>query len=158
MRTVFRWWTIVIPFLVVVQITLVGVGAFHGSTSVDDKFGDKVVPTCDPACGKAFKDSFENWFAPHIAFGYLLVLSALLYGVFSLATRDRRSMKIGGITAGLFILQLFLAYLAYGVNALGWLHPLNALIILGFTGRNAVLAWRERQAVEAAVPAAVPAA
>jgi heme A synthase len=156
-RTVFRWWTIVIPFLVVVQISLVGVGAFHGSTSVDDKFGDKVVPTCDPSCGKAFKDSFENWFAPHVTFGYLLVLSVLLYALFSLATRDRRLMKIGGITAGLFILQVLLAYLAYGVNALGWLHPLNALVILGYTGRNALVAWREREATEAA-PAAVPAA
>jgi hypothetical protein len=151
-KTVHRWWTIVIPFAVVVQITLVGVGAFHGSTSVDDKFGDKVVPTCSPQCGKAFKHSYENWFGPHVAFGYILVLSALLYAVFSLATRERRLMKMGGITAGLFIVQLLLAYLAYGVNALGWLHPLNALLILGYTGRNAYRAWNARGAV-AAVPA-----
>jgi hypothetical protein len=154
MKAVFRWWTIVLPFLVAIQITLVGVGAFHGSAAVDDKFGDKVVPTCDSACGKAFKDSYENWFGPHIAFGYVLVLIAVLYGLFSVATRDRRLMKIGGITAGLFIVQLFLAYLAYGVNALGWLHPLNALIILGWTGRNAALAWRERAAEPAEVAAA----
>jgi hypothetical protein len=155
MKTAFRWWTIVLPFLVVVQIALVGVGAFHGSTSVDDKFGDKVVPTCDPACGKAFKDGYEKWFEPHITFGYLLILSVLLYGLFSLATRDRRLMKIGGITVALFIVQLLLAYLAYGVNVLGFLHPLNALIILAWTGRNAAMAWRERAAVptEAAVAA-----
>src|SRR5262245_37602447 len=79
MKAAFRWWTIVLPFLVVVQITLVGVGAFHGSTAVDNTFGDKVVPPCDSSCGKAFKDSYENWFGPHIAFGYLLVLIGLLY-------------------------------------------------------------------------------
>ena len=153
MKAAFRWWTIIIPFLVVIQITLVGVGAFHGSTSVDDKFGDKVVPTCDPGCGKAFKDSYENWFEPHVTFGYLLVLSIILYALFSLATRDRRLMKIGGITVALFIVQVLLAYLAYGVNALGFLHPLNALIILAWTGRNAAMAWRERKA-----PAVAPAA
>jgi len=33
MKTAFRWWTIVWPLLVVVQITLVGVGAFHAAVS-----------------------------------------------------------------------------------------------------------------------------
>ena len=155
MRAVQRWWTIVIPFLVVVQISLIGVGAFHGSTLVDDRFGDNPVPPCDPNCGKSFKDSFENWFEPHVIFGYLLVLSILLYAVVSLLTRDRRLMKMGGITVALFIVQLLLAYLAYGVSALGWLHPLNALVILGYTGRNAYAAWQEREAVQQA-PATVP--
>jgi hypothetical protein len=150
MKTVHRWWTIVIPIAVVVQIALVGVGAFHASTSVDDKFGDKVPAACDSACGKAFDKSFENWFDPHVAFGYILVLSVLLYLLFSLATRDRRLMKMGGIAAGLFVVQVLLAYLAYGVNALVWLHPLNALLILGFTGRNAYRAWQEGTAIEAA--------
>ena len=149
MRTVHRWWTMVIPFLVVIQITLVGVGGFHAATSVDDRFGKKAVATCDPSCGKSFDDSFNNWFEPHVTFGYLLVLSVVLYALFSLATRDRRLMKMGGITVGLFILQVLLAYLAYPVNALGWLHPLNALVILGYTSRNALAAWREREVLEA---------
>lgn len=152
MRSAFRWWTIVIPFLVVIQITLVGVGAFHGSTSVSDKFGDKVPPPCDSSCGHAFDKSYENWFSPHVTFGYLLILSIILYGLFSFATRDRRLMRIAWITVALGIVQVLLAYLAYGVNALGFLHPLNALILLGWTGRNAAMAWRERTA-----PAAVPA-
>ena len=156
MKAVHRWWTIVIPFLVVVQITLVGVGAFHATHTIDDKFGDKPVPPCDPACGKSLNDSIGNWFGPHVAFGYLLVLFVLLYAVFSLATRDRQLMKIGGITVGLFVLQVLLAWLGDGIPALGWLHPLNALAILAFTGRNAAVAWRGREAIEAA-PAAVPA-
>ena len=147
MKTVHRWWTIVIPFLVVVQISLIGVGAFHASTTVDDKFGDRVPPPCDSACGKSFDKSIQNWFDPHVAFGYLLAASILLYALFSVATRDKRLMKIGGITLVLFVVQILLAYLAYGVNALGWLHPLNALLILGFTGRNAYRAWQERRAV-----------
>jgi hypothetical protein len=153
MKAVLRWWTIVIPVLVVVQITLIGVGAFHATHTIDDKFGDKVPPACDSACGKALNDSVGNWFGPHIAFGYLLILFALLYGVVSLFSRDRRQMKIGGITAGLFVIQLLLAWLGDGIPALGWLHPLNALIILAFTGRNAARAWQERK-----VPAVAPAA
>jgi hypothetical membrane protein len=144
-KTAFRWWTIVWPVLVVVQITLVGVGAFHAAKVLDD---DKALS----------KDSFENWFAPHAAFGSILVLLAILYGLFSLGTRDRRLMKIGGITAGLFILQMLLAWLGGGIPALGWLHPLNALVILGYTGRNSYAAWRERTAVETAPAAAAPAA
>jgi hypothetical protein len=151
-KTVHRWWTIVIPFAVVVQITLVGVGAFYATHTIDDKFGDKVPPACSSQCGKSLNDSVGNWFGPHIAFGYLLVLLALLYFVFSLATRDRRLMKIGGITAGLFVIQVLLAWLGDGIPALGWLHPLNALLILGFTGKNAYEAWNARGAV-AAVPA-----
>jgi hypothetical protein len=147
---VHRWWTIVIPFLVVIQVALVGLGAFHAANQLDDKFGDKQIPPCDPGCGKAIKDGWENWFAPHIAFGYLLVVAAIAYGLFSFATRDRRLMKVGGITLVLFLIQAPLAWIGGGVPALGWLHPLNALLILGFTGRNAYAAWQERAAVQPA--------
>ena len=156
MRAVLRWWTIVLPFLVVVQITLVGVGAFHATHTIDDKFGDNVPPDCASSCGKALNDSIGNWFGPHVAFGYLVVLIALLYSVASLFSRDRRQMKLGGITAGLFVVQVLLAWLGDGIPALGWLHPLNALLILGFTGRNAYLAWQERKVGQVA-PAAVTA-
>jgi len=141
MKSAFRWWTIVWPFLVVVQITLVGVGAFHAANVVDDK-------------NSITKDGFESWFGPHAMLGTLLVLLAIIYGLFSLGTRDRRLMKIGGITAGLFVVQMLLAWLGGGVPALGWLHPLNALVILGWTGRNAYEAWHEREAALAEVPAA----
>ena len=154
MKAVLRWWTIVLPFLVVVQVTLVGVGAFHATHTIDDKFGDKVPPDCASSCGKALNDSIGNWFGPHVAFGYILFLIAVLYGIVSLFG-DRRQKKIGGITAGLFVVQVLLAWLGDGIPALGWLHPLNALLILGFTGRNAYLAWHERESTEVAPAAAV---
>src|SRR5262249_48943903 len=103
-------------------------------------------------------DSIESWFGPHVAFGYLLVLSVIAYAVFSLFTRDRGLMKIGGITVALFILQVLLAWLGDGVPALGWLRPLNALLILGYTGRNAYEAWQERAVGVEPSPAAAPAA
>jgi hypothetical protein len=152
MKTVLRWWTIVLPALVVVQITLVGVGAFHATHTIDDKFGDNVPPDCASSCGKTLNDSIGNWFGPHVAFGYILFLIALLYAVASLFSRDRRQMKIGGITAALFAVQVLLAWLGDGIPALGGLHPLNALLILGFTGRNGFLAWHARQE-STAVPA-----
>ena len=146
MKAVLRWWTIVLPALVVVQIMLVGVGAFHATHTIDDKFGDKVPSDCASSCGKTLNDSIGNWFGPHVAFGYILFLIALLYAVASLFSRDRRQMKIGGITVALFAVQVLLAWLGDGIPALGWLHPLNALLILGFTGRNAYEAWQERRA------------
>ena len=155
MKAVLRWWTIVLPALVVVQITLVGVGAFHATHTIDDKFGDKVPPDCASSCGKALNDSIGNWFGPHVAFGYILFLIAVLYGIASLFG-DRRQKKIGGITAGLFVVQVLLAWLGDGIPALGWLHPLNALVILAFTGRNGYLAWQGRGAAQSA-PATVPA-
>ena len=97
-------------------------------------------------------DSIGNWFGPHVAFGYILFLIALLYAVASLFSRDRRQMKIGGITVALFAVQVLLAWLGDGIPALGWLHPLNALLILGFTGRNGFLAWHAREG-SSAVPA-----
>jgi heme A synthase len=152
MKAVLRWWTIVLPALVVVQIALVGVGAFHATHTIDDKFGDSVPPDCASSCGKTLNDSIGNWFGPHVAFGYILFLIALLYAIASLFSRDRRQMKIGGITAALFAVQVLLAWLGDGIPALGWLHPLNALLILGFTGRNGFLAWHARQD-SSAVPA-----
>jgi hypothetical protein len=154
MKSVLRWWTIVLPALVVVQITLVGVGAFHATHTIDDKFGNTVPPDCASSCGKALNDSIGNWFGPHVAFGYILFLIAVLYGIVSLFG-DRRQKKIGGITAGLFVVQVLLAWLGDGIPALGWLHPLNALLILGFTGRNAYVAWHERDSTEVAPAAAV---
>jgi len=156
MKAVLRWWTIVLPALVVLQILLLGVGAFHATHTIDDKFGDKVPPACDSACGHALNNSIGNWFGPHVAFGYLLVLFAILYGVVSLFG-DRQQKKIGGITAGLFVIQVLLAWLGDGIPALGWLHPLNALLILGFTGRNGYRAWQERKAPVAAPAAAATA-
>ena len=154
MKAVLRWWTMILPALVVVQIMLIGVGAFHATHTIEDKFGDKVPPDCASSCGKALNDSIGNWFGPHVAFGYILFLIALLYGIVSLFG-DRRQKKIGGITAGLFVVQVLLAWLGDGIPALRWLHPLNALLILGFTGRNAYLAWHEREATEVAPATAV---
>jgi O-antigen ligase len=141
MKAVHRWWTIVWPFLVVVQISLVGVGAFHAAKVVDDN-------------GSIAKKSFENWFDPHAGFGTLLVLLAIVYAIFSGATRERRLVKVGVITGVMFIVQMLLAWLGGGVPALGWLHPLNALLILGFTGRNAYEAWQEREALKTGEAAA----
>jgi hypothetical protein len=142
MKALHRWLTIALPIAVVVQITFVGVGAFHAAQLADDN--------------KINKDNFESWFGLHAGFGYILVLVALIYVAVSLATRDRARMKMSGIALGLFVGQVLLAWVSFAVPALGWSHPLNALLILGFTGRNALAEWKAREAVEAA-PVGVPA-
>ncbi|MDX6488897.1 MAG: hypothetical protein QOK13_1512 [Gaiellaceae bacterium] len=130
MSAVYRFWASLMALAVVVQIGLVGVGAFHAA-----KLSDKHKTITD--------DVFGSWFKPHIALGYLLVPAALLLVLLSLVARGGR-IKWSLIAFGLFILQVLLAWLAYGVPALGFLHPINALLILATLGKIAHGEWRRR--------------
>ena len=128
MSAVYKFWASLMALAVVVQIGLVGVGAFHAA-----KESDKHKTITD--------DTFGSWFAPHIALGYLLVPAALVLVILALVTRGGR-IKRSLLAVGLFIVQVPLAWLAYGVPALGFLHPINALLILGTMGWIAHREWR----------------
>jgi len=121
MSAVYKFWASLMALAVVVQIGLVGVGAFHAANQ-----SDKHKTITD--------DTFGSWFGPHIALGYLLVPAALILVILSLIARRGR-IKWSLIAFGLFIVQVLLAWLAFGVPALGFLHPINALLIL------ATLSW-----------------
>jgi len=127
---------------VVVQITFVGLGGFHAAKQTDKH-------------GSISEDSFGSWFGPHIALGYLLVPAALILVILAaVAARDR--LKLSLLALGLFVLEVILAWLAYSVPALGWIHPLNALAILGLMGSLAMREWRPAH-TSAPPPATSPA-
>ncbi len=128
MSAVYKFWASLLALAVVVQIGLVGVGAFHAA-----KESDKHKTITD--------DTFGSWFSPHIALGYLLVPAALILVILALIARGGR-IKWSVIAFGLFIAQVLLAWLAYSVPALGFLHPINALLILGTLGKIAHGEWR----------------
>jgi hypothetical protein len=113
---------------VVVQIGLAGVGAFHAAKESDDH---KTITD----------DTFGSWFGPHVALGYLLVPAAAILVLLSLVARGGR-IKWSLIALGLFLAQVLLAWLAFGIPALGFLHPINALLILGTLGKIAHGEWR----------------
>jgi hypothetical protein len=54
------------------------------------------------------------------------------------------------LLAGLGIAQMIFAWIGGSVPALGFLHPVNALVIAAVAGRMASSAWREAKAVESA--------
>jgi hypothetical protein len=113
---------------VVAQIGLAGVGAFHTVSKNDD--------------GPLAKEKAGDWFGPHAAVGYLLLLLSLLILIIALAARDGRLRRAAGLLFGLMIVQVLLAWLGGGVWALGFLHPINALAIFGLSGMLAAAEWR----------------
>jgi len=113
---------------VIAQIGLAGIGAFHTVSKNDD--------------GPLAKEKAGDWFGPHAAVGYLLVLLSLLLLLVALAARDGRLRRGAALIFGLMIVQVLLAWLGGGVWALGFLHPINALAIFAFSGMLAASEWR----------------
>ena len=144
MAAVYRFWVSLMALAVVVQIGLAGVGAFHAANKLED---DK-----DTLTGK----SFGSWFDPHVALGYLIFLSTIVLLLISLIGYRRR-WKRSLLIVGLVVAQVLLAWLGDGIPALGFLHPINALLIAAVLGRTAYEEWRPAAETTTAVPATSPA-
>jgi hypothetical protein len=129
MRAVYRYWSLLVVLLVVVQVGFAGYGAFAVVGDVDDK-------------GAVDEDMLEDAFGAHIGFGYLVVLSGLILLVLSLVGRHR--IKHSSILAGLLIVQVPLAWIGGSAAGVGFLHPVNALLIFGLSTFIAVTEWRGR--------------
>jgi ABC-type sugar transport system substrate-binding protein len=113
---------------IVVQVALAGIGAFHTVHANDD--------------ATLAKSQAGDWFSAHGIVGTIVVLVSLVLLLVALAARDAEWRKRALIVFGLMVLQLLLAWLGDGVWALGFLHPLNALVLFAYTGMIAAAAWR----------------
>jgi hypothetical protein len=139
-KTVYRYWAALVFLAIVVQVGFAGYGAFSvaGDTvdgvSVDEK-------------------RFEDAFTLHAVLGTLIVLGALLYVLIALAARlgGRRVGIVAGFF-GLTVVQMVLAWIGGDVPAIGFFHPVNALVLFAFSGWLAQQAWRGESA--AAIPPA----
>lgn len=140
MRAVYRWWATIILLGIVVQVGFAGYGAFYVAHKVDK--------------GVVNESKFEDGFGLHAGFGYLVVLGALVLLLLALAARvgKRRILQTLGLF-GLFIVQVLLAWIGFGVPAVGALHPINALAIFAFAGYLVSTEWRMKKA---AAPVAEP--
>ncbi|HET8874034.1 MAG TPA: hypothetical protein VFM83_10135 [Gaiellaceae bacterium] len=143
-RAIHRWWATLMTLAVVIQIGFAGYGAF----SAADKLGD----------GSIDESTFEDGFGLHAALGTLIVLSGLVLLLFSFGTRNRSRILQSLLIFVLLVAQLFLGWTGAELPAvLGFLHPVNALIILALLGRMTAMMWREdRMAAVSAAPAASP--
>ena len=118
MQTLYKWWAGLLLVAVVLQVGLAGYGAFYVAHKVD---GDgKTIDT----------DGFEDGFGIHMGFGYivwLLGIAFLVIGV--IAGIGRWRLGRHGLLALLLTLQVILAWIGSGVPAIGFFHPVNALLI-----------------------------
>jgi hypothetical protein len=136
-RAIHRYWASLMLLAVVVQIGFAGYGAFDAA----DKVGN----------GSIDEDTFEDGFGLHAALGTLIVLAGLLLFLISLGTRNRSRILQSLLVFGLLVAQLILGWTGAELPAvLGFLHPINALIILAVLGRMTAMMWREDRATTAA--------
>jgi hypothetical protein len=131
-RVLYRWWSTLVLVAVVVRVGLAGYGAFFVINKVD-----KDHPVTE--------SEFEDGFIPHSILGYSIVLMGLvLLAVGVVAGIGRWRLGRHGVLALLLVLQLLLAWIGFAVPAVGFFHPVNALVIFGLTGWIVSDQWRRR--------------
>jgi Family of unknown function (DUF6220) len=141
MTAVYRWWSWLVVLAILVQVGFAGYGAFDVANKAED--------------GTVDSDSFDDSWGLHLGFGYLVVLLGLILLVITLIARPgrRRVWRIA-ILAGLLVIQVILAWIGESVPGLGFLHPINAFVILGLATWNAREAWNMSTERELVTPAA----
>jgi len=131
LRAIYRFWMALVVLAVLVQIGAAGYGAFDSANHLKDK-GDRYG-----------HEGFEDAWNFHTGLGWLTVygiLLALLFALLARVGRPRIWWQLGLAVAA--IAQALFAFLGEDHPATGFLHPLNALVILALSGLLARGAWR----------------
>jgi hypothetical protein len=133
MKTVYKWWAALVFVAVIVQIGLAGYGAFETAHKLQDS-------------GSVLDhNKFDDFWSPHGAFGTLLVLGMIVLLVLGLAARLGRPAiwwPLALAVAG--VVQIFLAGLGTSVPGIGFLHPVNALLIFTLSGLIVHRTWNAK--------------
>ncbi len=142
MKTVYKWWAGLLLLAVVLQIGFAGYGAFYVANKVD---GD----------GKTIdSDGFTDGFGLHMGFGYIIWLLGIIFLVIGIiAGIGRWRLGRHGVLALLLTLQVMLAWFGSAVPAIGFFHPVNALLIFTLLLWIVHDAWRSGATVDTADPA-----
>ena len=141
MATVYRWWAAILTLAVVVQIGFAGYGAFNAAEKIEDN---------DSISKKAYEDGWD----PHTGFGYIVFLGGVLLFLIALVSRPGRRGVLWALAVPLLlILQIVLAWIGESVGQLGFLHPINAFVILGVLGSVTGRLWRGRAGAPAVTTA-----
>jgi hypothetical protein len=133
MSVVYRYLAGIVFIAVLVQIGFAGYGAFSVAKDVGE----------NDETGVVNQDKFDDVFGIHAGFGYLVILLGLILLVVALVGRHR--IKHTAILFGLLVVQLFLAWIGYGVPWIGFFHPINAVLIAGLSGFLAISEWRRTE-------------
>jgi hypothetical protein len=139
-RTVYWIWSWILFAAIVVQVGLAGYGAFDAAGNLEEE-GSTLA-----------EDVFHDGFAAHLALGYLILLAGLVFLVIGLvAGIGRWRLGMHGTLFGLLVLQVLLAWFGFESPVIGFLHPVNALVLFTLSGWVGWNEWRLRKAGGAAV-------
>jgi len=134
---------------IVVQIGLAGYGAFYAANKLDGEGA-----TIDD-------DTFMDGFGLHAGFGYLVILLGLIFMIIGIVAGIGK-WRLGrhGLLFLLLFIQLWLAWIGFEVPfPVGFLHPINAMLILALSSWIAWDEWQRRKAgTGTAAPPPEPAA
>lgn len=133
MRDAYRYATVVVFLGVLAQFGAAGYGAFYTANKLDDA-GDTLG-----------HEGFQHGWDFHSGFGYIVVgatIVLLLIGLAAKLGKPRIFLPFALAVAG--IVQVLLAWLGESVPGLGFLHPINALVMFAMSGAAAHVAWRHR--------------
>jgi hypothetical protein len=136
LRTIYRYWSAVVFLGVLAQVGSAGYGAFYVAKRADDK-GETLT-----------HKAFEHGWDFHSGFGYIVIFGMLVLLAFGLVGRLGRPLiwwPLALAVAG--ILQVVFAGLGTSVPGLGFLHPLNALVIFTLSALIAHRSWRMVRAI-----------
>ena len=129
LRTIYKWWAALLFVAVIAQIGLAGYGAFNSVNKAEDQ---KIIS----------KHTLENGWDPHVGFGYIVFLGAIVLLLLALVARLGRRWVLASLTVALLVvLEIILAGVGGAVSSLGFLHPINALVIFAVTGLLVHRAW-----------------
>ena len=127
---VYRFWTGILFVAVLAQVGAAGYGAF---------FAYEKAKSSDALTHK----QFDHGFGLHIGLGYLLFIASVLLFLFALGARLGRRRVLSALAVALLVLlAIALALVGEKTPAVGVLHPIDALLIVGLTGYLAHSAWR----------------
>ncbi len=131
LRAIYKYFSALLVLGVLVQIGFAGYGAFFTSAVLDHK-------------GSTLgHEAFDHAWRFHTDFGYIVVYGTVLAFLIALAARVGRPRIWFALALGVAgVIQIFLAYLGEDHAKAGFLHPLNALVILGLAGSIAHRSWR----------------
>jgi hypothetical protein len=133
MRSAYRYGAVLVFLAVLAQIGAAGYGAFYTANKLQDK-GDTLT-----------HEGFDQGWNFHTGFGYVVVVSTIVLLVLAFAAKlGRPSIHLPIALTIAAIVQILLAWLGESVPGLGFLHPLNALVIFALSGACAHMAWRAR--------------
>ena len=146
MRTLYWAWSLILFAAIIVQIGLAGYGAFYAANKLEDEGS-----TID-------EDVFSDGFGLHAGWGYLVILLGLIFMVIGIGAGIGK-WRLGrhGLLFLLLFVQLWLAWIGFELPfPVGFLHPINAMVITGLCGWIAWDEWQLWRARKAGVAAPAP--